>query len=453
MIRIGFYGASGEVTGSNFVLEEGERRYVIDCGLFQGGDEPLEQNEQPFPYHPKEIDAVAITHAHLDHVGRLPKLVREGFRGPIFTTDATAELASLVLEDALGLMEDRARRGRRMLYEEVDLRRTLAMFRTLPYHRPHDLGANDRLTFFDAGHILGSATHLWELGGKRVVFSGDIGSWPSLLLPPPEEVRQADVVVMESTYGGQDREERPNRLKILQDALEWTVEHKGVLLIPAFAIERSQEILYLLNQLYNEKKLPRIPIFLDSPLAIEALEVFERHQNLFSKAVQRVRQMDNEIFSSNRLVLAATTEESKEINDVAPPKVIIAGSGMMEGGRIYHHLKHYISWPQAYILVVGHQVERTLGREIVDGASTVKIMGEEIPVRAKVVAVDVFSSHADNDQLVEWLSNISPPKDKNQQVYVVHGNPDHAQMFVQLAERLPRRDFHIAQKNKIVEFK
>jgi len=451
MIKISFFGAAGEVTGSNFLLEEGGRKYVIDCGLFQGGGDAFEQNEESFPYDPKEVEAVAITHAHLDHVGRLPKLVREGFRGAIYATDATAELASLVLEDALGLMEDRVRRGQRMLYEEPDLRRTMAMFKSMPYNQPHDLGANDRLTFFDAGHILGSATHLWELGGKKVVFSGDIGSWPSLLLPPPDEVNQADVVVMESTYGGQDREERPNRLKILEEALDWTVQHKGVLLIPAFAIERSQEILYLLNQLFNEKRLPRIPIFLDSPLAIDALEVFEKHQNLFSQVVQRVRRMDNEIFSFNRLVLANTTEESREINEVPPPKVIIAGSGMMEGGRIYHHLKRYLDWPQTYLLVVGHQVEGTLGREIIDGADTVKIMGENVPVRANVKAVDVFSSHADNDQLVEWLSQIKPPEGRNQHVYIVHGNPDHAAKFVQSARLLKDRDFHIAEIDKTIE--
>lgn len=450
-VTIGFYGAAGEVTGSNFLFDTGQDQYIVDCGLFQGGDLITEHNDQPFQYDPAQVKAVIVTHAHLDHVGRLPKLVKDGFRGPIYATEATIELATLTLKDALGIMSGHHHHTQYpLLYEQADLQRTLDLFQIVKYHQPISLQGSDRFTLFDAGHILGSATVYLEVGGKKIVVSGDIGHAPGTLLPHPETPTEADAVIMEATYGAKDRHDT-DKLAILKTALAWMMEHHGVLLIPAFAVERTQELLYLLHELYLKHELPNVPFYLDSPLAIEALEVFDRHRELYTKAVQQEAGPDHQLFSFKKLVLTPTVEDSKDINDQPAPKVIIAGSGMMEGGRIHHHLAHYLDQPSTYLLVIGYQAHNTLGSRLIGGAKEVQIHGTTVNVRAHIEAVNVFSSHADNQELLNWAKGITVTK-PNGKIFLVHSDADAAQPFGrELADLLPGTEIHLAELNKTVE--
>ncbi len=451
MVKLGFYGAAGEVTGSNFLIETDKHKYVVDCGLFQGAGEFTELNDDPFEYPAGEVDALIVTHAHLDHIGRIPKLVAEGFTGPIIGTKATLELTSLVLRDAYDLAERRYERdGKPLIFTEPDLKRALALFQPIPYRTRHTLSGDDVVTLYDAGHILGSSTVHLEAGGKKIVFSGDIGHAPNILLPAPEDEFVADVVVTEGTYGGREREDTVDRLQVLRESLEWVIERRGVLLIPAFSVERSQELLYMFNLLFNKHQLQRVPIYLDSPLAIEALQVFERHQELYKQEVQQVRRTDDDIFDFRGLVLAATVEDSKSINEQAPPKVIIAGSGMMDGGRIHHHLKRYLSWPNTYLLVVGYQARGTLGSEILSGVDHVTILGERIPIRAKIVKAEVFSGHADNSELLDWLGGIR--FNKGGRIFVVHAEADRAELFIDnIKHALPDLTVEAPTLKQIVE--
>jgi len=430
MVKIGFFGAAGEVTGSNFLIETDSHKYIVDCGLFQGAETLADLNDEPFAYAPNTVEAVIVTHAHLDHIGRLPKLVAEGYRGPIFATRATLELTGLVLKDAFDLAVRRhERENKPLLFTEADLRRTLDLFQPIPYHQRHALLGDDTVTLYDAGHILGSSTVHLQVGGKKIVFSGDVGHAPNILLPQPEDEFAADAVIVEGTYGGREREDKEDRLMVLKEALSWIIERHGVLLIPAFSIERSQELLYMFNLLFNKHQLPKVPIYLDSPLAIDALHVFERHQELYKKEVQQVRKVDQDIFDFTGLVLAATVEDSKSINEQAPPKVIIAGSGMMAGGRIHHHLKRYLSWPNTYLLVVGYQAHGTLGSQILQGNDHVTIMGEKIAVRAKIVNAEVFSGHADNSELLDWLGGIR--LSDQAKILVVHADAERTPLFIE----------------------
>lgn len=454
MIGLGFYGGAGGVTGSNFLVEADGRRYVVDCGLFQGADARSEKNNRPFGYQPRTVQAVVLTHAHLDHVGRLPKLIAEGYRGPIYATEPTVELAILALKDALELMEDRySRQGQPMIYQQEDLNRTIDSFRPVEYHQPTDLSGGDQLTLFDAGHILGSATVLLEISGKKLVFSGDVGHFPGTLLPPPQPPPEADWLVMEATYGNREHQEK-DRLAILQEAINWTIANQGVLLIPAFAIERSQELLYLLHHLSQTDQIPDIPIYFDSPLGIEVLEVFERFGQYFAPQIKSEFRRDARIFSLRRLVLTPTVEDSKDINDCSPPKIIIAGSGMMEGGRIHHHLKRYIGSPKTYLLVIGFQALGTTGSHLVSRPESVTLDGQHFPVRAKIEAVDVFSSHADNSQLINWAKAIklSPGPEEKGRIFLVHSDPRQAAAFAEhLGEQLPTAEIQVAELDQTVE--
>ncbi|MEK7202083.1 MAG: MBL fold metallo-hydrolase [Patescibacteria group bacterium] len=429
MTKVSFYGAAGEVTGSNFLIETESNKYIVDCGLFQGRDTISELNDDPLAYNAAEVSHVMVTHAHLDHIGRLPVLVRHGYHGPIFATEATIELATIVLKDALGLAEERSRReGKPQLYEEEDLNRTLQQFQAVPYRKPHRLNGQDQFTLYDAGHILGSASILLEAGGKKIIFSGDIGHWPSPLLAIPEPPPAADLVITEATYGGEEHLGSDDREQVVKKALEWTSQNNGVLLIPAFSIERSQELLFLLHEMFEKHQLPKMPIFLDSPLAIEALAVFEHHMELYRREVVKDEHGGHNLFDFGSLALTPTVEDSKDINDAPHPKVIIAGSGMMAGGRIVHHLKHYLSRPDTYLLIIGFQAPGTLGSAILGGAKSVHIHGQEVAVRAKIEVAEAFSGHADNSELMQWLRKIEMPS--GGRLAIVHSEPDRAEKYL-----------------------
>lgn len=422
-IKVTFYGAAGEVTGSHYVLESAKSRIAIDCGLFQGTKSAHDDNYQPFPYDPSQLQALILTHAHLDHVGRLPKLVKDGFRGKIFTHPATADLAALILEDAAKVMIDHLEPDEEPLYHPSDVEAVLDLFELVEYQTSVKITADITAKFFDAGHILGSASVRVESAGQSVVFSGDIGNHPVPLLNQPVTPEPADLVIMESTYGGRLHDDPQTRKQKLLDVFKRIVKARGVLMIPAFAIERTQELLYELNEMANQGLLPTIPVYLDSPLATAVTRVYQQYHTLFDAGAKLAYAHDREIFSFPNLSITESSDQSKAILAAADPKIIIAGSGMMEGGRIIHHAANYLAEPHNFLLFVGYQGQGTLGRELFDGKKQVKIKGQTVKVRAKLMAITAYSSHADQPGLLAWLGDFRRPP---QQIALVHGEPEAA---------------------------
>ncbi len=418
-MHVTFYGATEQVTGSQYIVETtAGTKLLVDSGLFQGGDDNWKANFEPFDFDPAVIDALVLTHAHLDHCGRIPKLVREGFNGKIIATKPTLELARLLLEDSVRIIEEHAReQGLPTLYDAQDVMDAVQLFAPTGYHEPIQL--NDvTIELRDAGHILGSAIALIDADGKRVVFSGDLGNAPVPLLFPTEYIDAADMIVMESTYGARIHEDKQTRTALLKQAIHDIVDQGGVLMIPAFALERTQELLYEMNQMVAQKEIPKVPIFLDSPLAIRATAVFQQNKEYLNEATQAEMLGDN-IFHFPGLTLTEAVAESKSINNIKAPKIIIAGSGMAEGGRIVHHIERYIESPQNHYLIIGYQVEGTLGRQLKDGAKTVKVNGKELEVRATVSAIGGYSAHADREKLTDWV--LHSDQHRLKKVCITHG--------------------------------
>lgn len=416
-----FYGAAQEVTGSCHLIESGAQRFLVDCGIFQGNRLADDHNHAPFPFDPTTIDAIFVTHAHMDHIGRLPKLVAAGYRGPIYATTATRDFAEILFEDAAGIMAEEAERGGPLpLYQPEDIPRVLSRFVPVTYHEPVPLAGGFQAIFWDAGHILGSA--IVELAGQGIslVFSGDLGNPPVPILARTESPDIATLVVMESTYGDRLHEAADEREKLLRLAITETVSRGGVLMIPSFALERTQEVLYYLHDLTENQAIPAVPVYLDSPLAIHATEIFSHNPDLMSQSAQHEWKAED-FLSFPSLHLTATREESREINGVPPPKVIIAGSGMMTGGRILHHAKRYLGDSNSLLLIIGYQAEGTIGRRLLSGAKRVRIHNEDIFVRARVRAIGAFSAHADQRQLLTWLKGIDR---RPHEIALVHGELD-----------------------------
>lgn len=411
------------MTGACYLLETPKTKILVDCGLFQGCDECVDLNFEDFKFNPRKVDAVFVTHAHLDHIGRLPKLVRGGFDGKIYSTAPTRELAKLLLEDALSI----AQRKGRGLYSEPDLKKTLSLWEEAPYGG--ELKVGDLLMEFrNAGHILGSAMVKIRGGGKNILFSGDLGNIPSVLIPPPDVFRDLEYLVIESTYGNREHENEKERVLRLERAVEDVAARKGTLMIPVFATERTQDILHLLNEMLLFKRIPEMPVFVDSPLAIRATEVFERYPLEYRDEIKELFREHPNLFKFKKLRLTGSVEESKAINDVPAPKTILAGSGMMQGGRILHHLKRYLPDEKSILLVVGYQAAGSLGRRLIDREKMVKILGEDVPVRAEVRKINGFSAHADNPQLFRFVET---NKDTLKKVFVVQGEEPQALHFRQ----------------------
>ncbi len=433
MAKISFFGGAQQVTGACYLLEEGATKILIDCGLFQCPRFCEKQNGEEFPFNPADIDAVFITHGHIDHIGRVPKLARDGFRGKIYSTEPTQEFAAIMLEDSLGVLEKEARReGEEVFYSENDIARVLAAWEGKPYHERISVGSFT-VTIKNAGHILGSAIYEVDIAGAaptRIVFTGDLGNSPAPLLQPVEYVKGAHYLVIESVYGDRVHENVTERKKKLEQVIEDTVASGGTLMIPVFSLERTQELLFEMNELVENKRIPRVPIFLDSPLAIKATAVYHKHGDLFNKAARTLIKAGDDLFRFPDLQFTEATEESKSINAVPAPKVIIAGAGMMQGGRITHHAKRYLPDPKSTILFIGYQAAGSLGRRIFDGADKVTIHGETIPVRAKVAAIGGYSAHADSDALFEFVVHT---EDTLKHVYAVQGEPASA---LYLAQRI-----------------
>jgi metallo-beta-lactamase family protein len=432
-MQLEFYGGAGEVTGSCHVLTVGGRRLLLDCGLIQGGEAPLERNRAPFPFDAAQVDAVVLSHAHIDHCGRLPLLRKRGFRGPIYANPACRDLARILLADSANMQErdaERVNRRRRRagdqrtvapLYAPDDALEVMQQFRTVRYGTPTEVLPGVELTFRDAGHILGS-TSVWltlregDLE-RRLVFSGDVGQYDMPILRDPEPGPAADLVLMESTYGDRLHRDRAATLEEFGAILRAARRDGGNVLIPAFAVGRSQEILYELATHFDAWELDDWQVFLDSPMAIEASEIYWKHSELFDEEAQEWRARVRQLPALPNLKLCRAAEESMAINRIRHGAIVIAGSGMCTGGRIVHHLKHNLSRPECDVVFSGFQAQGTLGRALVDGRDTVRIHGTPVEVAARVHTLGGFSAHGDRQDLLRWHGAIPgrPP------VWLVHG--------------------------------
>lgn len=422
MVKLSFFGAAQEVTGSCFLLENKSTKILVDCGMFQGSRFNEKRTHESFPFDPASIDALFLTHAHIDHSGRIPKLAKEGFRGKIYSTPATKELAELMLKDSIGVLEKEAKReNEKILYTEEDVDRALELWEGKNSHQQIKVG-DFSIKLYDAGHILGSAMVVIDFNGNpstllrasRIVFTGDLGNTNIILQKTTELIEHPTYFVMESTYGDRNHENKQRSLQ-LERVIEQTIKRKGVLMIPAFALERTQEILSEIADMMREGRIPLLPIYLDSPLSIKATAVYEKYLGV-------------KFFGFPNMHFSLTTEESKKINDVPQPKIIIAGSGMSSGGRILHHERRYLSDKNNTLLLVSYQAAGSLGRRIQDGASSVTLFGEEIPVRCHVETISGYSAHADRESLFEFVRTHS---DTLKKVFLVHGEPKASLALVQ----------------------
>lgn len=440
-MRITFNGAAQVVTGSCHFVETNGVKFLLDCGLFQGSEE-LEELNPKFTFNPKEVDFVILSHGHLDHCGRLPYLVKKGFRGKIYATSGTIDISRLILMDAAQVQEEqlktvnrrRLREGKRpkeLLYTLDEVFDTFNHFKACEYHRWYQIGSV-KFRFLDAGHILCSETVELEIEGKRVVFSGDIGNRGKPLIRDPEIPERADVVIMETTYANRKHKGFKESVEEFKEAILSTFKRGGVVLIPTFALERAQDILYILKKMYENGELPPCKVFLDSPLAISITKTFHRHPECLEERVLRELRERGDIFDFPYLEFTRRVEDSKRINDYSGRAIIIAGNGMCTGGRILHHLKHRAWDERNSIIFVGYQAEGTIGRQIVDGAKKIKVFNETIAVKLKVYTINGFSSHADQPQLLEWVKRTA---DRNSRVVLVHGEKPVMEQFVPLVER------------------
>jgi metallo-beta-lactamase family protein len=400
---LGFYGGVGSVTGANFMLDTGEQAFLVDCGLLQGDRNAQEFNSSAFAYDPAKVDVLFVTHAHADHIGRIPKLVRDGFRGKIYSTTPTKDLAQIMFEDALHIMQSEAQRfDRRPLYSGKDIELALSLWEGVTYNQVITLG-DTTVTFTDAGHILGSAMVQMERYGKKIVFTGDVGNIPQPLLSAPTIPEKYDYMVMESVYGDRVHEEVEERTALLKFHIEETIRQNGTLIIPAFSLERTQGILYEINNMIESGAVPSIRTYLDSPLAIRVTDVYRDSNEYFKQAVQQQIKEGDDIFSFEGLSFTETVKESKTIAAYIGPKIIIAGSGMSHGGRIREHEQRFLRETTTTLLLVGYQTVGSVGRLLQDGAKQVWIDGVDVRVKAKVETIRGFSGHADRNQLIDLV--------------------------------------------------
>ncbi|MEW6723213.1 MAG: MBL fold metallo-hydrolase [Candidatus Micrarchaeota archaeon] len=458
-MRLTFYGAAGMVTGSCHLLEAAGKRILVDCGMFQGPKEVNRLNYRGFPFDPKKLSCLILTHAHIDHCGLIPKLVRSGFRGSIYATPPTVDLAKIMLEDSASVNKEeteqenrrRLREGlppRKPLYTHDDVKHSLHFFHKLGYGRAHQISDKVRFRFRNAGHILGSAVIevSAEEHGKRsrVVFSGDLGQGGTPIVEDPDAIEEADYVIVESTYGSRQRGHVSTRQHLLQKEVQDTFRRGGMLMIPSFAVERTQEIIYYLHRMERDGTMPYENVFLDSPLAIEATRVFNSHMDHFSPALRKEFKAP---FTFKKLKFLKTIEDSQTLNDYKKPCIVIAGNGMCSAGRIKFHLKHHLWDNRNTLLFIGYQAEGTLGRIILDGAKRVHLMGMEVAVKARISHIDAFSSHIEAEGVVRWLSSI---RKKPKKVFLVHGEEESARQLEARLRRAGHRT-HIPRIGESVE--
>ena len=437
-MRITFHGGARSVTGANYLLEHNNTKMLVDCGLNQGTKYAEDLNYQPFDYKPDEINYVFVTHSHIDHIVRLPKLFKDGFRGKVYTTTATRDLMAAALPDNMKQIHQEAEEnGHPSLFEQKDLNGLMSLVQGVNYYEQIDLEGGVKVFFHDAGHILGSAIIgiQWPESGsvKKIFFSGDLGNPPTPLLRPTDNIGNADYVVVESAYGDRVHEKPEERKRKLVLIIKNTMKRKGVLMIPSFAIERTQELLFELNELFDSKTIPSVPVFVDSPLAIKMTDVYKKHSEYFNKATVYLIKSGDDVFNFPGLKMTATTEESKMINEVSPPKIIIAGSGMSQGGRILHHEVRYLPDPNSTILFVSYQVDGSLGRRIQKGEEKeVRILGQPVSVNCRIENLSGYSAHADQPGLLKWVAGSKQDGKKPEKVFVVQGEEEAAKTLANL---------------------
>ena len=437
MNKITFFGGAQEVTGANYLLEVGTSsgqttKILVDCGMVQSGRFVEADNQKPFPYDVSTIDALFVTHAHIDHVGRIPKLLRDGFKGTIYSAEPTRDLGELMLRDSLGVLTKEAHmHNEQVFYSEDDIAHAMNQWHGTQYHVPIPVGPLE-IVLRDSGHILGSS--MIDIREKEsedkmtILFTGDLGNSPAPLMPPIEKVTDANYLIIESAYGDRVHEDRENRKIKLERVVEDTLADKGVLMIPAFSLERTQDLLFEINELVEHHRIPPAPIFIDSPLAINATTIYQKYKQYFNDEAKRIMRAGDDLFRFPGLQMTKTVEESKHINEVPAPKVIVAGAGMMQGGRILHHAIRYLPDSQNTLLFIGYQTAGSLGRRLLDGAKEVSIHGEKIPVRAKIQAIGGYSAHADSNGLFNFVENT---RDTLKKVFVVQGEPAASLFLVQ----------------------
>jgi len=461
MATLHSYGATKEVTGSCHLLEVGGIKIMIDCGMFQGQDE--DKNADSFYFDPASIDYLLVTHAHLDHVGRIPKLVKEGFVGKIYATSATMDLAEIILLDSSKIMTEdfetkyrkALRRGRekkitKPLYEPLDVDKTFKKIEWInpEYDTYYDLCEGVSFIYRNAGHILGSAfielSYMENRESHTIVFSGDIGNDNGLVMPNLEKCDKSQSLYVETTYGNREHQPIANTVKEFKDVIIKTLNNRGNVLIPSFAVERTQELLCVLRDMYETGELPKCKVFLDSPMATRATEVYRSYaQELTNKCQENVKE-DGTVFNFDSLIYTQTPEASRRINDIKKGAIIIAGAGMCNGGRITHHFKHRIWDKRNAVLFVGFQAKGTLGRDIVEGAKWINIYGEDIIVKASIHTINGFSAHADQDGIFEWISHMKNLK----KVFLIHGELESQTAFKGLLKEKLNLDAHIVGFNE-----
>jgi len=425
-MKITFLGAAGTVTGSKYLVEIGQTQILVDCGLFQGLKDLRLKNWAPLPIDPKQIDAVILTHAHLDHSGYLPLLIKQGFKGKIYCTKGTRDLCQILLPDSGYLQEEEARHANNRgfskhkpalpLYTREEAENSLTFLQPMPFHAPFDIADNIKVSLIPAGHILGAAMAKIESGGKSLLFSGDLGRPSDPIMNAPEKISETDYLVVESTYGNRRHDPTDPKLQ-LAEIINRTAQRGGVVVIPAFAVGRAQTLLYYLQLLKKEKRIPDLPVFLNSPMAIKASDLYSEE-----RPEQHLSQNEwKDVVAVAKYVM--TPEESEQLNLLKKPAVIISASGMATGGRILHHLKAYAPEAKNTILLAGFQAAGTRGQTIASGADAVKIHGEYVPIRAEVCMIDNLSAHADSVEILDWLKNLKRPPQK---VFITHGEPSAA---------------------------
>lgn len=429
--KIKFCSGVGTVTGANFLLETSAgKKILIDCGLVQGEKVAEEVNRRPFLFDPASIDALLVTHAHLDHVGRIPKLVKEGFAQKIYSTPETKSLAELVLNDAVNILDEEAKRnGEEPLYDADDVNAVFPLWNTFSYHQSVEI-LGITVTFHNAGHILGSAMIAIEADGRKILFSGDLGNSPAPLLCDTEAIGDPDYLVIESTYGDKNHPPKEERIWQFEKVIKDTIGRGGTLVIPAFSIDRTQSLLYELNNLVEKRRIPSVPVFLDSPLATKATEIYRASTELFNEKVRNQIRGGDDVFSFSHLKYTVSQKESHAIEHVHGPKIILAGSGMSVGGRVIGHEEFFLPDPKNTILLVGYQTVGSLGRRLAEGEKSVNIHGQKVRVRAHIETLYGYSAHKDSNHLVDFVAGAT---DRLKKVFVAMGEPG-SSMF--LAQRI-----------------
>jgi len=417
-MQISFHGAAQEVTGACTLIQTKQNQFLVDCGLFQGLQSSQNKNKADFNFNAKKINFVLLTHAHIDHCGRLLKLFQQGFSGKIYATEATKDLTQIILLDFVKINQ---RENKNKEYTDKNVQKIIQSFFPLKYGEIKKINPEIKIKIRDAGHILGSGIfEVWikylDLE-KKLVFSGDLGNPPAPIIKDPEFIDEADILFIESTYGGRLHEPKEIGKELLKDSIFKTIQNKSTLILPVFALERSQEILYELNYLVENRIIPQLPIFFDSPLAINATKIYRKYKNLYDKKARGLISSGDDIFDFPNLRFTKTRDQSMKINTSVPPKIILSSSGMCTGGRIPHHLKRYLSNPKNHVLIMSFQAQGTLGRELIEGAKTVIINNQIIDVNCQISQINSYSAHADHNQLLNWLNKI---KGLNK-VFIMHG--------------------------------